>query len=218
MKRYTTIVVALILIIFSSCRKRTETVYVVNYQYITEQSVKNAILHETFGINQQIEHSSVIVNQEINDPQENYNGDKFNKYTGAFGWHEYTMNYDVLKPDNNLQYTATANGRYETMLMTSEDIIKNEWILSSMKADSDLYIITGESERSGSQYSKEFNDGFTSDITLNIKNIEVNRNTSAIKSGTITFTFNGISSYGNNFNSSGTIYYNDYFMSVEYND
>ncbi|GEM_PF-3953013 len=217
MKRYTIILATLFLITFSSCRKRTETVYVINYQYITEQSVKNAILHETFGINRQIEHSSMIVNQELSDSQENYNGEMINNYTWAFGWHEYTMNFDVIKPDSNLHYTATANGRYETILMTSDDIISNEWILNSINQDSDIYTINGSSERTGSQYSKEFNDGFTSDITLNIENIEVNRHTAAIKTGTIKFTFTGISSYGNSFSSSGTISYNDYYMSIEYN-
>jgi hypothetical protein len=120
------------------------------------------------------------------------------------------MNYLATQLDAGISFKSEADGEYETLNITSDDRVENDWMLMNISEASDYYRINGASERGGYQYSKVFEDSFSSSIVLTFDNLEVNRVTGKIKKGKIVFTYVGKSSYGETYSNSGTVEYSDY--------
>lgn len=206
-KIYSLLVGALFL--FASCDD-DETVTVIYFPDIIEDIVENVLDGNTLGLDFTIGQSSGLVNESITDPKETYSHTENVDNEWGNGWSKYIFEYNAQSNEQGLEFIATASGEYETTLLTSEDKADNNWSISDISADSEFYSLTGTSTRIGSQFTKIHDDNFKSNMELSFENLEVNRITGSIKQGVVSYTFEGISSLGEVYTSTGKIQYSDY--------
>ena len=206
-KIYSLLVGALFL--FASCDD-DETITVIYFPDIIEDIVENILDGNTLGLDFTIEQSSELVNESITDPKETYSHTEDIDNEWGNGSSKYTFEYNAQTNEQGIEFIATASGEYETTLLTSDDKAENNWNISDISADSDFYSLSGESTRIGTQYTKLHEDNFESNVELDFENIEVNRVTGTIKQGVVSFTFEGVSSTGEAYTSTGKIQYSDY--------
>ncbi|MCL3782472.1 hypothetical protein EMN47_18980 [Prolixibacteraceae bacterium JC049] len=217
MKKWIFIGMVMVAALFTACNEEDEVIYIFSYSEILEHSIDNMLEGETFGVDQQIKFATEVVEKSLSSPAPEYNDSKEAIYNGSFSTYSYNVDYSGVQMDSEIAFTSMAEGAYETPLMTSKDNFSNTWTLSEIAVDSDFYRITGTSTRNGNQYSKTYKDSFDSEITFTIEQLEVNRVTGNIKSGTVQFNFKGTSSYGEAYTKTGTVQYSDYQSVVNYN-
>ena len=195
---------------FSSCDDDEEVVGVVYFPVIVTHTVENAIDYQTTGLEYITYTASLLVNESLEEPKEVYNYSATASNTWENGWNKASYEYSGLTTTEGIDFESKLTGEYETYYMISDDSVDNEWILSEITIESDFYKISGTTSREGMQYSKVYEDSFESTVILHFENLEVNRITGQIKSGTITFSYEGKSSYGATYESSGEVIYSDY--------
>lgn len=178
--------------------------------------VSNTIETETFGIVAQIEIATQLADNYIENPETEMSAFSVAEYNGEFGGYLYSYDYDAVSMNDSMMFESTASGQYETLLMTSDDQFINSWYMDELKEESDFVVFTGTSTRTGEQYSKVYEDSFSSSIEFDIDDLEVNRITGQIKSGTINFVINGETSYGDTMQQLGKIQYSDYNYNITY--
>jgi hypothetical protein len=201
---------------FTSCEDETEEVYLIKFPVVMRSTVNDLNSNDIFGYDYQVEVVSEIINDNINNGTYVSNNSETKSYSGTYGIYEYKFNYNSIDSLGGLYYNSKSDGYYETYYVKSNDIITTNWLVSDIDTQSDFISINGEVAREGNQYSKVYEDSFKSKIKLTANNLEVNRINKSIKSGTINFTYDAESSYGEEFSSSGTITYSDYKKIVDY--
>jgi len=206
-KIYSLLVGALFL--FASCDD-DETVTFIYFPDIIEDVIENVLDGNTLGLDFTIEQSSNLVNESITDPKEAYSHTEDVDNEWGNGSSNYAFEYNAKTIEQVIEFLATASGKYETTLLTSDDKAENNWNISETTADSDFYTLTGKSTRVGTQFTKIHDDTFESNVQLDFENIQVNRITGSIKQGIVNFTFEGLSSTGEDYTSTGKIQYSDY--------
>jgi len=206
-KIYSLLVGALFL--FASCDD-DETVTFIYFPDIIEDVIENVLDGNTLGLDFTIEQSSNLVNESITDPKEAYSHTEDVDNEWGNGSSNYAFEYNARTIEQGIEFLATASGKYETTLLTSDDKAENNWNISEPTADSDFYTLTGKSTRVGTQFTKIHDDTFESKVQLDFENIQVNRITGSIKQGIVNFTFEGLSSTGEDYTSTGKIQYSDY--------
>ena len=206
-KIYSLLVGALFL--FASCDD-DETVTFIYFPDIIEDVIENVLDGNTLGLDFTIEQSSNLVNESITDPKEAYSHTEDVDNEWGNGSSNYAFEYNARTIEQGIEFLATASGKYETTLLTSDDKAENNWNISETTADSDFYTLTGKSTRVGTQFTKIHDDTFESKVQLDFENIQVNRITGSIKQGIVNFTFEGLSSTGEDYTSTGKIQYSDY--------
>ena len=206
-KIYSLLVGALFL--FASCDD-DETVTFIYFPDIIEDVIENVLDGNTLGLDFTIEQSSNLVNESITDPKEAYSHTEDVDNEWGNGSSNYAFEYNAKTIEQVIEFLATASGKYETTLLTSDDKAENNWNISETTADSDFYTLTGTSTRVGTQFTKIHDDTFESNVQLDFENIQVNRITGSIKQGIVNFTFEGLSSTGEDYTSTGKIQYSDY--------
>ncbi|TKG96584.1 hypothetical protein EYV94_04865 [Puteibacter caeruleilacunae] len=201
---------------FYSCEDEDEVI-IAYYPIIVQNTVTHAIAYETIGLDFLTMQASIIVNESIENPQPSYSESEHINNSWVNGWNNYDYEMTAIVNGEGIDFTSSASGAYETYLMKSDDEIINNWELIEIVENSDYYRLSGESTRTGSQYSKAYDDSFESTVTFTFNNVEVNRITGFIKQGTVKFTYQGVSSYGAEYTSSGEVVYSDYKNVVRLN-
>ena len=203
---------------FTSCEEEEEVVYVSFLPGIVVDIIGDAIEEQTLGIDYVTLQASSLVNESLENPQPTYTYNTSVSNTWLNGWNSYQYSYNAVSVAEGIEFDSSSDGEYETYLMTSDDEIENDWLLSNISSESDYYNISGETVREGMQYSKAYKDSFESTIHLTFENITVNRVTGYIKEGTITYTYEGVSSYGETYSNQGEIRYSDYTSVIDPQD
>lgn len=95
---------------------------------------------------------------------------------------------------------------YDAPRMSSDDQVSCTATVSGLNAASENYVVNLNLQRDGSQQSKiQMKRSFESDLTVTISNVEVNKNTYQIASGSATASISGQSSTGESFSFQGSI-------------
>jgi hypothetical protein len=112
---------------------------------------------------------------------------------------------------NPASFAASFKGSstYTATRMSSSDSSNGSFTITGIEPSNTAYTFNSSYTRQGSQQSKIGNkNSFTSTITVNSSNIQVNKTTQQIVSGTATVSISGASSSGKSFSFNGTITFN----------
>ncbi|MCG8580160.1 MAG: hypothetical protein MI866_09600 [Bacteroidales bacterium] len=202
----------------SACDSEDESIYILVNPALIEDIVEDFIEDSSYGVEKQVEIATKVANESITHPAEVYQESLVNYYESEYGYYNYDMIYTANQLESGIEFKSSADGEYQTPYLTSDDRVENDWMLMAIDAGSDYYQINGSSTRFGYQYSKTYEDSFSSKIVFTFDNLEVNRVTSRIKKGTIVFTYMGESSYGETYSNSGTVEYSDYVSVLSLNE
>jgi hypothetical protein len=132
--------------------------------------------------------------------------------TGTYTWnYNFAWHWDVVCTatiPNRMNANYKMKGTYDTPRMSCNDSATATLTVGNLVTGTQ-YILNGAYTRDGSQVSKIRNkNSFTSKIILNVNNLQVNKTTGQIASGTASVTITGSTSTGNSFSYGGTITFN----------
>lgn len=126
-------------------------------------------------------------------------------YTTSWAW---TVNCNNLGIPASVDYNRTAQGSYETMRMLSNDNAAGQWMVDNL-VTGENYVLNGSYTRQGTQTSKVGNhNNFSSTLTVSASDINVDKGTRRISSGTASFTLAGTASTGESFSFQGSAIFN----------
>jgi len=125
--------------------------------------------------------------------------------TGTYAYsYSYHYNFSLVNA-NQFSFTFTMHGMYETPRMASNDSSNGVFQVSNLLIGQN-YLIAGTYNRYGSQASKVRNQvQFRSNLVFSTQDLQVDKNTHRVTSGTATITFYGQSSTGNAFAYTATV-------------
>jgi len=125
---------------------------------------------------------------------------------------EYSLSWQWITTCNDrnlpveLAFSRTLSGTYETPRMSSNDSASGDWVVENLGIAGTEYVLNGSYERNGSQSFKvRDKNSFTSLIRVEVTNLEVNKGSLQITSGTGEFRITGEDGNGNSFEVTGTI-------------
>lgn len=126
-------------------------------------------------------------------------------YTTSLMW---KLNCTNLRIPTFLDYDRSTTGEYETNRISSDDNAVSDWTIGNLVSGA-AWTINGTYKRTGSQtLSVREQHSLTSELTMNVNSINVNKSTMRIDSGNATFKLTGNTSEGNSFTFEGNIIFN----------
>lgn len=126
-------------------------------------------------------------------------------YNASLSW---TVNCNNLMIPQSVDFTSAAQGQWETPRMSSDDNAISSWNIGNLTTGS-TYTLDGSYTRNGSQTSKVRDQNvFTSTLIITSDELNVNKTTRHIESGTASFTLSGSGTGGNNFFHQGSLQFN----------
>jgi hypothetical protein len=124
-------------------------------------------------------------------------------YNFSWNW-ELSCNPNLLPTQFVFNYAGKAS--YDAPRMSSDDSAKANVIITGLTSDTSYYLLNQTYTRNGSQVSKIGKQrSFTSTITVTTTDLEVDKSTGKIISGTATASISGAGSGGKSFSYTGTI-------------
>ena len=207
------------LLVFASCEK--EEVQPTPEEPLTEEEVvalvEGALVSDTEGMAKEAEDAAYVAEEYVEKNEgaglcdtafdttvvRTYNGARITaNYTSQWGWN---VECNDLMIPQILHFNRSTEGSYETLRMRSEDSAASEWQVSSLLTG-DSYIINGNYNRQGSQESRvRLQNSFSSTIVMTITDLQINKETARINSGSGSFQITGAGTGGNSFSYQGTI-------------
>jgi hypothetical protein len=125
----------------------------------------------------------------------------------AFTW-EWSLDCNAADIPLGLNLATTSSGTYETARMLSQDASSSTWTVDSLFTGAN-YVFNGTFERTGAQESKVRNQNvFTSVITIEVDDLNIDKGTKQIKSGIAEATIVITGSGGNTQTFSGDLVFN----------
>lgn len=119
-----------------------------------------------------------------------------------------SWNWMLSCSKGTFQFNFNGSSMYDAPRMSSNDSSEGSLTISGLDKGA-AYIVNTSYIRNGSQQSKILNrNSFTSNITITSENINVDKTTQEITSGTATVSISGASTSGRSFSYSGTITFN----------
>jgi len=214
--RALTTVILTVFILFSSCKKAEEIIENVSEEEAVEV-VSNSISSESGGLTQQIEASTAIVNS-YSDQKNGYCGLSFDSTinivnpSGSIITYQYNFQWDWMINCNGMQvpesivFSYETNGEYDAPRMSAEDSGSQSFELLGLELSSNYWTYNGSYEREGYCQSKIGQKrSFSSKITFEAMNVQVDKTTGKIWSGTANITFEAKTSEGKTFSYDGVI-------------
>jgi hypothetical protein len=199
---------------FSSCDEDDEVIGVVYYPVIVTHTVGCALDYNTSGLDFMASMASIVVNESLIEPKDVYTYDADVVRSWDKGWSSTNYEYIGTSVEEGIDYNADFSIDYESQYMISEDEAMSEGLIKNISDRSNYFRLSGESTRTCMQYSKTYDDSFESTVVLTFEDLEVNRVIGKIKEGIVKYTYNGKSSYGETYTSSGEIIYSDYLNMI----
>jgi hypothetical protein len=134
----------------------------------------------------------------------NYSGNVTATY--SLGW-DLLLTCNVQSVPQSLSFTSNYSGNYDGPVMQSSNSGNLNWTITGLATgNSNPYVFNGSFTRNGSHTSKVRNrTTFTSDLTINLTNVTVDKTTQQIISGSGSVVLNCESSTGIAYSFSGTI-------------
>lgn len=143
--------------------------------------------------------SDSTVSRTFNQPQIS------GSYTTTWTW---TVNCNNFQIPTSIDYGRVAQGNYETARMISADSEDSDWTVDNLVSGVN-YVLDGVYTRQGSQTSKiRSQNTFTSDLEITVTDLNVDKGTRQIASGTAAFVLSGSGTGGNAFNYEGSLVFN----------
>lgn len=125
-------------------------------------------------------------------------------YNYSLNWN-YLLNCSGAVP-NDLTFNFSGQSQYDGPRMASNDNSTGGFVLTGLAPTASAYILNTTYTRNGSQTSRiGRNYSFTSTLSIKSSNINVDKTTLKILSGTAAVAISGASSSGKSFNFNGTI-------------
>ncbi|MCB9194792.1 MAG: hypothetical protein H6598_01025 [Flavobacteriales bacterium] len=212
-KHITLLILGIALMTISSCRKEDETETKTVTEEETEEVIAKSLESSNSGLTEQFEDATKMANIIMQNPicALTYDSTINKTYSSAtrsldyqFIW-GYQMNCNNNIP-NNISFTYDANGDYSSVRMDANDVADGTLVLTQLATSQSSYLININYERTGNQTSKIGNQSsFTSDLTITGSNIEIDKTSYEILSGTASFSIAGSADNGNDFSFGGTI-------------
>lgn len=126
-------------------------------------------------------------------------------YNATLTW---ILNCTTASIPQSLDFDWTAQGAYETTRMISDDHANGDLLLENIVTGVN-YVVNGTYTREGSQTSKvHAMNTFTSDLQVNLDDLNLDKGTHRIVSGTASFTLSGNGTAGRSFSYEGTLVFN----------
>lgn len=219
MKTFNFLFLTLAIVVFaSSCEKETSNV---ESETISEEEavdvVTGALMADSEGVTSEaseaakvadtydegVENAAVCGQTYDSTFVKSYNGTNLSAaYSSAVSW---TINCNDFNIPVSLDWGWTTQGDYESLRLLSNDNASSSWNVGNLITGS-MYLISGSYTRSGNQESKVRNmNSFTSEVDINLTNLEVSKETYEIESGEGTFVLTGETSTGATFSFEGSI-------------
>jgi hypothetical protein len=208
-------------IVFISCNKdEIETPDIEQSEAV--EAITNSLSANSNGLTSSIANTAKYASeQSIYSKSSSLNcGQLYNyDYNESNSVTNYSFNYSVQRSAqlnctsggvaDNFVYQANRTGTYDTPRMSSSDNAVSNWTMTGLNTNSTNAIINGSYQRNGTQVSKVRNkNSFKSTINYTTTNINVDKTSHKIVSGSSTVNFVGTSSTGNQFTYNGTITFN----------
>lgn len=135
----------------------------------------------------------------------------FSNSTTSFN---YSVSWDYMLTCNNnvpssFAFNHTMNGNYDAPRVSSNDNASGGWTITGFENTSTVLTCNGNYTRNGSQTSKVRNHTtFTSEITLNMTNVTINKSDKTVAGGSASVSINGSTSAGKAYSFTGQIVFN----------
>jgi hypothetical protein len=203
----------LIIAATSSCKKDTASTS--NTGTVTEadasQAITEAIVPSSGGMAAQTSNAAYVAAKPVNVYPCGQSFDSSILLTNAAGaaiTYNADLEWNWILSCSTASFTYSFKGHttYEAPLMSSNDTTTAGFVVTGLDASSPAYILNANYVRNGSQQSNiGYKNSFTSLITINSANINIDKTTEEITSGTATVSISGASTSGKLFSYSGTI-------------
>lgn len=215
LKALTTIIFAMVILV-SSCKKSEEVLQAVSEEEAAE-AVENSISSESGGLVQQIEESTAIINS-FSESKNDLCGMSFDStinianpsetvitYHYNLNW-EWVINCNQSQLPESVVFSYEMDGGYDAPRMSANDIANQSFELSGLELSSDYWTYNGSYEREGTCQSKIGEQrSFTSKITFEAINMQVDKVTGRLVSGTANVSINSKTSEGKTFSFDGVV-------------
>ncbi len=214
--------IGLILAGLTSCERRDEGFGI--GAEVTEaeaiELVQETLISEVYGINMQAYDASEIVTENASKSAfecgvTNTRTRERNSENGAVINYSHSIDYNfTLLCENNAATAYTidysGSGVYSSPRMTSNDVITYTSVLDNIIEANTPFVYNSSFTREGTQTIRinGNNKDFESTLTIKTTNIEVDKVTRRILSGSATFSLTGILTSGESFGYSGDITFN----------
>ncbi len=184
--------------------------------------IENSLKEDTGGLSKTVETTVSLVDEEgvyTETPYincgETYNHNysfqnEVNNYSADYQFTStYMLNCNGNSNPESFSYQFTNVGTYDTPRMGSNDGSNANWSLTGLDSSTDNIALNGSYVRNGSQVSKvRYMNSFTSTLTYSITNLQVNKTSYQIQSGTAAVSFVGTVSNGNQYTYNGSVTFN----------
>lgn len=203
-------------ILVSSCKKAEEIIEAVSEEEAAE-AVENSISSESGGLAQQIEESTAIINS-YNESKNDYCGMSFDSainianpsetvitYYYNLEW-EWVVNCNQSQIPKSVVFSYEMDGGYDAPRMSASDYASQSLELSGLDLSSNYWTYNGSYEREGTCQSKIGEQRtFSSKITFEAIDVQVDKETGRLVSGTASVSINAKTSNGKTFSFDGVI-------------
>lgn len=127
-------------------------------------------------------------------------------YSANYSW---LVSCTAAKVPASLSFTLSTSGQYNVAKISSKDSGSGSLVYSGLEVKSSNYVFNGEYIRNGSQTLKvSTTKTVTSNLSISMSNLQVNKSSYQILSGKGTFSLTGTTSSGKSFSYNGTIVFN----------
>lgn len=198
----------------SSCKKDPE-----NQIFIIEENVVGYIVgniaRNTKGLISETEAAAVWSSRALNDTNVcNYVNDSTFSHANVANvmpTFSFAQSYHTDVPCSGgvptiVHFSLTHNGLWETGVSKGSGNGNGAWNISELNATTTAFKINGDYLRSGNAVDKKGgNISFSTDLRMKLKDVEVDKTSKLLRSGTITFVLTGASSSATDYELTGTI-------------
>jgi hypothetical protein len=127
-------------------------------------------------------------------------------YSAQLSW---LLTCTPAKVPASLQFSLSTSGQYQVAKVSSKDAGTGTATFSGLEVKSSNYVVNAEYVRNGAQtLNVATTKSVTSNLSISMSNLQVNKSTYQILSGTGTFNLSGKTLTGKTFSYTGTIVFN----------
>ncbi|MDY8134317.1 hypothetical protein [Aquimarina sp. 2201CG5-10] len=193
-----------------SCDNNDDVLVVVISEERAAEIVATSLAYNTYGLASNVNHFSTEITNSLDCEEQGSNSGTldftsiYGNVTSAF---EFTDHFSkVCDPLDMISYEVTALHDIDALYFASQQNVNAQFTVTGLEIGTINEFYSGLYQREGNWISKIFNDSFDITYTMQFNELNVDKNTSLIVSGTSTFILNvDYSETSESSNFSGTV-------------
>ena len=194
MKKLGLIVLAIVGLTFTSCDNSDNAIVIVVSEERAAEIVATSLAYNTYGMASNVNYVSNEISNALNCDEQNTNSGT-NDYTSVFGavtsTYQFNESYSkVCSPTETINYSITAFQDIDAVYFTSQQDVEASFVVTGLEDTAVNELFSGSYHREGNWFSKTFNDSLDVEYNMNFSDLNVDKTTYYIISGTSSFSMN----------------------------